>query len=395
MYAQSWPQRPVSVVVPQPAGNSPDVLCRVIAEKLSRALGQQFVVENRAGAANLVGTQAVARAAPDGYTFLFATSAALVMNPYTFKKLAYDPIKDFTPVAMVARSNHVLLVNPEVKAKTLAGIDRARKVGTGLAEHGCRRPAQSLGPDRTIHQQAGRNRLRSGPLQYDHERGAGQHYGTRPGDDSSRIDCNVLHHGRHASTHCRCGQQAHRFVAGRAGHLGNAEKRGPARLVHVDGAGRHAHRHRRETQCRDCARSEFSGSTGARPRPRLRCRHRRRGDARRRKAVSRRTSLRPRARSFRNSVSSPNSRWPMLMAVGCVQSLKASFPADPAARHEVATKHSYLCMGLFKDFWCGPSVAAFSILNRGDRHNLAVQPIEPVVGPGLTRVAFTGSRLSA
>jgi tripartite-type tricarboxylate transporter receptor subunit TctC len=102
--AQSWPQRPVSIVVPQPAGNSPDVLCRVIADKLSQALGQQFVVENRAGAANLVGTRFVARAAPDGYTFLFATSAALVMNPYTFRKLSYDPIKDFTPVAMVARS---------------------------------------------------------------------------------------------------------------------------------------------------------------------------------------------------------------------------------------------------------------------------------------------------
>ena len=129
--AQSWPQRPVSVVVPQPAGNSPDVLCRVIADKLSRALGQQFVVENKAGAANLVGTQAVARAAPDGYTFLFATSAALVMNPYTFKKLAYDPIKDFTPVAMVARSNHVVLVNPEVKAKTLVELIALEKSAPG------------------------------------------------------------------------------------------------------------------------------------------------------------------------------------------------------------------------------------------------------------------------
>jgi tripartite-type tricarboxylate transporter receptor subunit TctC len=129
--AQSWPQRPVSVVVPQPAGNSPDVLCRVIADKLSRALGQQFIVENRAGAANLVGTQAVARAAPDGYTFLFATSAALVMNPYTFKKLSYDPIKDFTPVAMVARSNHVVLVNPEVKAKTLAELIALEKSAPG------------------------------------------------------------------------------------------------------------------------------------------------------------------------------------------------------------------------------------------------------------------------
>jgi tripartite-type tricarboxylate transporter receptor subunit TctC len=129
--AQSWPQRPVSFVVPQPAGNSQDVLCRVIADKLSRVLGQPFVVENRPGAANLVGTQSVARAGPDGYTFLFATSAALVMNPYTFKKLSYDPIKDFTPVAMVARSNHVLLVNPEVKAKTLAELIALEKSAPG------------------------------------------------------------------------------------------------------------------------------------------------------------------------------------------------------------------------------------------------------------------------
>lgn len=130
-FAQSWPQRPVSVVVPQAAGNSPDVLCRIIAEKLSRALGQQFVVENRPGAANLVGTQAVARAAPDGYTFLFATSAALVTNPYTFKKLGYDPVKDFTPVAMVARSNPVLLVNPDVKARTLPELIALEKSAPG------------------------------------------------------------------------------------------------------------------------------------------------------------------------------------------------------------------------------------------------------------------------
>lgn len=130
-YAQSWPQRPVSVVVPQAAGNSPDVLCRIIAERLSRALGQQFVVENRPGAANLVGTQAVTRAAPDGYTFLFATSAALVTNPYTFKKLPYDPMKDLTPVAMVARSNHVLLVHPDVKATTLAELIALEKSAPG------------------------------------------------------------------------------------------------------------------------------------------------------------------------------------------------------------------------------------------------------------------------
>ena len=130
-FAQSWPQKPVTIVVPQAAGNSPDVLCRIIAEKLSKALGQQFVVENRPGAANLVGTQAAARTAPDGYTFLFATSAALVTNPYTFKKLPYDPVKDFTPVAMVSRSNHVLMVNPDVKAKTLAELIALEKSAPG------------------------------------------------------------------------------------------------------------------------------------------------------------------------------------------------------------------------------------------------------------------------
>ena len=95
--SQSWPQRPVIVVVPQAAGNSPDVLCRLLTDRLSRALGQQFVVENRPGAANLVGTQAVTRAAPDGYTLLFATSALLTTNPYTFKNLPYDPLRRALP----------------------------------------------------------------------------------------------------------------------------------------------------------------------------------------------------------------------------------------------------------------------------------------------------------
>jgi tripartite-type tricarboxylate transporter receptor subunit TctC len=130
-HAESWPQRPVTIVVPQAAGNSPDVLCRIIADKLSRTLGQQFVVENRPGAANVVGTQSVARAAADGYTFLFATSASLVTNPYTFKNLSYDPVKDFTPVAMVAKSHHVLLVNKDVKAKTLPELIAVEKASPG------------------------------------------------------------------------------------------------------------------------------------------------------------------------------------------------------------------------------------------------------------------------
>jgi tripartite-type tricarboxylate transporter receptor subunit TctC len=130
-HAETWPQRPVTIVVPQAAGNSPDVLCRIIADKLSRSLGQQFVVENRPGAANVIGMQAVAKAAPDGYTLLFATSAGLVTNPYTFKNLSYDPVKDFTPIAMVAKSNHILLVNPDVKAKTLPELIALEKAAPG------------------------------------------------------------------------------------------------------------------------------------------------------------------------------------------------------------------------------------------------------------------------
>jgi tripartite-type tricarboxylate transporter receptor subunit TctC len=143
--AQTWPQRPVMIVVPQPAGNSPDILCRVIAEKLSRDLGQQFVVDNRPGAANLVGTQAVARAAPDGHTFLFATSAALVTNPFTFKSLPYDPMKDLVPVALMARSNHVLLVHPDVKATTLPALIALERKAPGTFSLGVDGPRNLTG----------------------------------------------------------------------------------------------------------------------------------------------------------------------------------------------------------------------------------------------------------
>jgi tripartite-type tricarboxylate transporter receptor subunit TctC len=129
--AADWPQKPVTVIVPQAAGNSPDVLCRIITDKLSRALGQQFVVENRPGAANVVGMQSAARAANDGYTFVFATSAALVTNPYTIKNLSYDPVKDFVPVAMVAKSHHFLLVNPDVKANNLVELIALEKAQPG------------------------------------------------------------------------------------------------------------------------------------------------------------------------------------------------------------------------------------------------------------------------
>ncbi len=129
--AQDWPQRPVTFIVSQAAGASPDVMARMITNKLSVALGQSFVVENRPGAGNVIGAQAAARSAPDGYTFLFATSAALVTNPYMVKNLSYDPVKDFVPVALVTRSHQIVVVHPSVPAKTIAELIALDKADPG------------------------------------------------------------------------------------------------------------------------------------------------------------------------------------------------------------------------------------------------------------------------
>ena len=120
--AQSWPTRPVTFIVSQSAGASPDVMARMIATKLAAPLGQQVIVENKPGAGNVIGAQAAARSVPDGYTFFFATSAALVTNPYMVKNLSYDPVKDFAPVALVTRSHQVIVVHPDVPVKTLAEL---------------------------------------------------------------------------------------------------------------------------------------------------------------------------------------------------------------------------------------------------------------------------------
>lgn len=127
----NWPDRPVKFIVTQAAGGTPDIIARLLADKLGQALGQQVIVENRPGGANAIGAQAAARSAPDGYTFLFATAAALVTNPHTFKSLPYDAAKDFTPVANIARVPFFIMVNPEVEAKTLPELVALEKKKPG------------------------------------------------------------------------------------------------------------------------------------------------------------------------------------------------------------------------------------------------------------------------
>src|ERR1700704_1646551 len=117
--AQPWPSKTVRVVLSQPPGSSPDILARLLAERLTKQWGQVVLIENRPGGQNIVGAQVAAKAAPDGYTFYYATTAALVVNLYTFKSLPYDPRKDFTPVGMIGLSPFVLAVNPELPVKSL------------------------------------------------------------------------------------------------------------------------------------------------------------------------------------------------------------------------------------------------------------------------------------
>lgn len=129
--AQSWPNKPVKLIVSQAGGGAPDIVARLVSDRLSRAWGQQVVVENRPGSGNIIGAQLAARATADGYTLFFATAAALVTNPYTFKALPYDPAKDFVPVGMVGKAPFFVLVHPSVQAKTLAELIALEKSQPG------------------------------------------------------------------------------------------------------------------------------------------------------------------------------------------------------------------------------------------------------------------------
>ncbi|MET1116386.1 MAG: tripartite tricarboxylate transporter substrate binding protein [Comamonas sp.] len=124
---ETWPSRPIRMVVPFPAGGGVDALSRYVADALGPKLGQSVVVENRPGAATVIGTEAVANAAPDGYTVLVATTSSLVSNRFQFKKLRYDP-DGFVPVSLIGFQPLVILTNQATPVTDLKGlIDHAKK----------------------------------------------------------------------------------------------------------------------------------------------------------------------------------------------------------------------------------------------------------------------------
>lgn len=132
----AWPARPIKLVVPFPAGTSPDLIARMVAEPLAAALGQSIVIDNRPGAGGNIGTGVVAKAEPDGYTFLFTIQGPLVTAPLLSRSLPYDPLKDLAPVSLVATSPNVLVVDPRLGVSTVADFVRVAKERRGQLNYG-------------------------------------------------------------------------------------------------------------------------------------------------------------------------------------------------------------------------------------------------------------------
>jgi tripartite-type tricarboxylate transporter receptor subunit TctC len=134
--AQDYPTRPITLVVPFPAGGGNDALARVVAERMSRTLGQQIVVENRGGAGGTIATRAVAKGSPDGYTILLTYTGTLCINPTLYAHAGYDPRKDFTPIGLIGWQPSVLTVHPSLPARTPSELVAYAKANPGKINHG-------------------------------------------------------------------------------------------------------------------------------------------------------------------------------------------------------------------------------------------------------------------
>jgi tripartite-type tricarboxylate transporter receptor subunit TctC len=129
--ADEYPTRPVTLIAPWPPGGAVDTLCRILAAKLTDRLGKSVVVENRPGAGSVIGVAAVARAVPDGQTLVMAGSAALATSVTIYRKLPYDPTKDFAPLAFVARIPFVMVVHPSLPVQTIGDLIELAKAKQG------------------------------------------------------------------------------------------------------------------------------------------------------------------------------------------------------------------------------------------------------------------------
>lgn len=131
-----YPNRPVRIIVPQAAGSGVDLTARVVAQKLSDAWGQQFVVDNRPGANGIIGLEAGAKAKPDGYTIALGVPSSLTMNPYVYKSLPYDTLRDFAPITQTATNTFGLVINPALPVKNVRDLVALAKARPGELGYG-------------------------------------------------------------------------------------------------------------------------------------------------------------------------------------------------------------------------------------------------------------------
>ena len=159
--AQPYPAKPVRLVLPYPPGGGSDTIARPLAQKMSEGLGQQVVVENRGGANGNIGMEAVARAAPDGYTIVLALTAQLAINPALYQKIPYDPVRDYAPVTLFGSGVYLLVVHPSLPVKSvkeLIALAKARpgqlaysSSGNGSGGHLAAELLNSMGGIRMLH----------------------------------------------------------------------------------------------------------------------------------------------------------------------------------------------------------------------------------------------------
>ena len=144
-FAQSYPDRPINLIVPFAPGGSTDILARIVATHLRQSLGQTVIIENRTGASGNIGTAAVARAAPDGYTLLFNTMSVHTMNHALFANMPFDGVKDFSPIALLAYVTNTMVINPSVPANNVREFIDYAKANPGKIAYA------SAGPGSTNH----------------------------------------------------------------------------------------------------------------------------------------------------------------------------------------------------------------------------------------------------
>jgi tripartite-type tricarboxylate transporter receptor subunit TctC len=134
--AQTYPVRPIRIIVPQAPASGPDIMARTVAQKLTESWGQQVVVDNRAGANGIIGMEAAAKSKPDGYTLVMSVPSALTMNPYVYKQLPYDTFRDFVAITQTATNTFGLVVNPALPAKSVKELIALGKARPGQLNYG-------------------------------------------------------------------------------------------------------------------------------------------------------------------------------------------------------------------------------------------------------------------